>query len=510
LIVLQNDAGQDPTVPDSAIQLQDAVLNDAYSPARIQFTYTIQRFNQSILRYRTILYGPCNRADVLNGVVDIGCLSPLTGWDGGSVMCTNANCDPTCSDYNNMLNRPTECTCVCVPEYFNCVPQMLGNQFCNPECNFLQYNWDGGDCCPTNTTSNDAIERSLACKDPNHPLRNWMDTFDLYFFLNLDSTKHINVVPIPGDVFADMGDAKTPNDPSFFTNQGGILLNTRSLAFGVFLANGRTGLTLVQKMGNVLGLLNTDAGSTGLLLPGTTKSGVCRDVCYEQQPLLSQLGSDTTGDLVNDTRPTPRNDRCRDPVPCSPNGEPVFCTDCQTNPWLSTPFNNYMSATTDSCPKDWTTQQMGRMYCYVDLFLRRRYLASGDGSPGPVLFAPTLSDFHGAIRVDWSKSIPFETGTTAPPSTYIWYLERQPAFGSGIIQVLGDTIYLDKTVAVRTQYIYRVRLVIAGQLSAWSPWSAPLALPRVCNCRPWDLSAVKAVDALRSSGGCSKNPLVQN
>eukprot|EP01098_Paradermamoeba_levis_P014061 TRINITY_DN659_c0_g1_i4.p1 TRINITY_DN659_c0_g1~~TRINITY_DN659_c0_g1_i4.p1 ORF type:complete len:659 (-),score=178.30 TRINITY_DN659_c0_g1_i4:117-2027(-) len=503
VVVLSADDGSDATASDLQIQQQHAILVDAYSPARVSFTYTVQRFQQSILRYRTILGGPCSRQDVKDANVSLGCLSPLTGWDGGSVMCKSATCDPTCSTYDEVVNRPTECPCVCVPEYFNCVPQMIANRYCNPECNFAQWNWDGGDCCPNATdVTNSDIFKNMTCRDPDHVLRNWMDSYDLYFFLNLDSTSTINVVLIPGDDGDHLGYATSPNDPAYFTREGGIILNTNRKAYGVYLSDGFTGVTLVHMMGHVLGLLHTHAGVTDLLYPPYTKSDVCRDACYEEQPLLSQRGSDTTGDLINDTRPTPANTRCRDPLACSPKGEPVFCTDCQTQPWLSTPYNNYMGFATDSCPKDFTPQQLGRMYCYVDLFLRRKYLSSGDASPGPILYAPMLSDSRGSIKVDWSGSFPFETGTTDSPSTFTWYLERNPPL-ENTIQVVGTTFYLDRKITARVPYRWRVRLVIKGQLSAWSPWSEPLALARVCNCRPWDLNAVKEIDAIRSKGLCN-------
>jgi len=509
LVILHADDGSDPTATDDQIQLQHAVLNDAFKSSNIQFTYTIQRIKSSALRYKIVLRDSCTRQQVTDNVTTPGCVSAFTGWDNGRALCSNSNCDPSCTSYDDLLDRPNACPCICARDVFSCSSSNVGNGFCNPECNYAKFNYDGGDCCPAAGSSNSAINKNFTCREPSNSLRNWIDADDFYFFLNLDSTSHINVVVGNGDDNTISGWGVGPNSDSFFTSSGGIFLNSRLHGFGVYLSEGKIGLSFVHMMGHVLGLLDVHAGTHDLELTENSKQAACRHPCYEEQPLLSQEGSSTTGDLINDTRPTPYNTLCRDPFPCSPGGN-SFCSDCQDGPWLSTPYNNYMAASGDSCPKIFTRQQVGRMYCYADQFLRPYWQGATSAPtsppPTPEKYSPVASESQNAILVDWSGVLPnyFGADTKLVASDFTWLVMREPAFVHPV-QVTGSS-YQDINVLPHTAYRYRVQLILdSGILGAWSPWSNVVNLAKLCTCRHYSLSAIIQADRLRSCEVCGKS-----
>jgi hypothetical protein len=329
--------------------------------------------------------------------------------------------------------------------------------------------------------------------------------------LNLDSTNQLNVVVAPGDENSEMGWGVGPNDNRFFTSSGGVFLNSRLHAFGVYVSEGKTGLTFVHMVGHVLGLLDVHAGSDSLLISEGSKSGACRHPCYEEQPLLSQAGSSTTGDLVNDTRPTPYNTLCRDPLACGVDHN-SFCSDCQDAPWLSTPFNNFMAASGDSCPKMFTRQQMGRMYCYADQFLRPYWQGATSSpttaAPTPQPNAPVASEAHNGIMVDWSNVLKnfYGPATTLKASDFSWKVDREPAF-QNLVQVSGAN-YLDRDILPSVMYRYRVQLILeTGVLSNWSPWSNSVSLTKLCTCRRYNLANIAKADLLRKCEVCGKNRL---
>jgi hypothetical protein len=78
-----------------------------------------------------------------------------------------------------------------------------------------------------------------------------------------------------------------------------------------------------HEMGHALGLWHTHHGVSEVW---------CDDPCYEVQPETAMgNSSDYTGDLCSDTRPTPTNYFCGDPV--------SGARDCRTNnTWVNTPF----------------------------------------------------------------------------------------------------------------------------------------------------------------------------
>jgi hypothetical protein len=391
----------------------------------------------------------------------------------------------------------------------------VGNGVCDSECNFAQFKWDGGDCCPLPGTPSSGIRKDFACRDPDNALRNWYDSSDLYFFLDLDSSNTINVVVAPGDENSELGWGVGPNSDSFFTREGGIFLNSRMKGFGVFVEDGKTGLTFVHMMGHVLGLLDVSAGSDSLLLSEGSKSAACRHPCYESQPALSEPGSSDKGDLINDTRPTSYNTLCRDPPACGVDHS-TFCSDCQDSSWLSTPFNNYMAATGDSCPKSFTLQQRGRLYCYADQFLRPYWQGATSAPttepPSPKANAPVAQIAHNAISVDWSDVLPnffagVQTQVQLKASNFNWLVQREPAFANAV-EVSGDN-FLDKDILPQTSYRYRVQLILDNNmLSNWSPWSNTVVVTSMCACRKYNLENIAKADLLRKCEVCGKSPVL--
>lgn len=119
---------------------------------------------------------------------------------------------------------------------------------------------------------------------------------------------------------------------------GGIILQPHR--FGV---PGQLG-HLIHEIGHILGLWHVHHGVTEV---------ACDDPCFEETASLE------TGDLVADTPPSPRNDKCE-----VGNGQ---FTCGRFRSFLDAPVKNYMSYSLGGCSDHFTPQQVARMHCYIDL-----------------------------------------------------------------------------------------------------------------------------------------------
>ncbi len=126
-----------------------------------------------------------------------------------------------------------------------------------------------------------------------------------------------------------------PWDPNSLTNAGGIIIDD-----SYFDA---TNEVLTHEVGHCIGLWHTHHG--------VSEVGTCSD-CYESPP-----GNNTSGDFCSDTHPTPTeaNGDCDGYGGTDP---------CSGQAWSSQP-QNYMGYAGPACWDTFTSQQAGRMHCWI-------------------------------------------------------------------------------------------------------------------------------------------------
>ncbi len=104
------------------------------------------------------------------------------------------------------------------------------------------------------------------------------------------------------------------------------------------------GNLFTHEVGHVLGLYHTQRGVSEVTVCGP---------CYEH---AGGFGGDELGDLCSDTDPSPIN------FTCSPPGGTDACTGL---PWGPTMIQNFMGYAHPSCTSEFSTQQSGRLNCWL-------------------------------------------------------------------------------------------------------------------------------------------------
>lgn len=322
-IIAQN-GGVNPLISEREAQMQIQIINKAFYPYNISFSANIEIFPSTFLFDRKVLPF-CAPPMVGDGVCQIFCNVTDTGFDGGD--------------------------CVNILEKFPCNQSQRGDGTCNEECNFYQYNWDNGDCClPGGSVS--------TCRDPKSPLKVWIDQSTVKSVVQVNGTQSFNIYIARYEDIAQcpfcLADSTMPwtLSPHDVTQQGSLF---NYLVFGG-LESMFKGQVAIHELGHTFGLWHVFNGAeTGM---------GCQNPCYEgKQYPLSQNGSMLIGDLCADTRPSPMNPMCMDPP-----GQ-----DCSGQAWFNTPIHNYMGFTfamDPSCVNQFSPQQVGRMRCYIDRYLR--------------------------------------------------------------------------------------------------------------------------------------------
>jgi hypothetical protein len=194
------------------------------------------------------------------------------------------------------------------------------------------------------------------------------DAMKAAYAVKPDSQCNIYVVSvnIGGTVYSF---ATFPWDPDALTAYGGIVMNRTQ--FPPYENH-----TMTHEMGHCLGLWHPHHG-----VDEVTQCSAC----YE----AATHASDLTGDLCSDTPPTPTNYNCSGPGGSDP---------CNGFLWGVTDVSNYMGYGPNSCINHFTTQQSGRIACWMN-----------------------------AELVPWMSGVRFDADTTFGPAPFAVAFQGQSA-----------------------------------------------------------------------------------
>lgn len=223
--------------------------------------------------------------------------------------------------------------------------------------------------------------------------------------------------------------------------RGGVVMDDNYFGAGTPLAS-----IFTHEVGHCLGLWH--------VFHGVDEVPFCDD-CYEKAGDPPEL-RDVTGDLCSDTNPTPKNtNNCFDPL------EPDACSG---NPWLDTPYLNYMSYA-HTCPDQFTAQQAGRMHCWTnDVLTGWLVPLPPPNTPG----TPTVTGQGGGqVLIAWADNSNNETG---------FEVERQKKSGkkwngTQLVATVGANVTSVTDVPGSGTFRYHVRAYNAHGDSAWSGWT---------------------------------------
>ncbi|XP_036452168.1 pappalysin-2 isoform X1 [Colossoma macropomum] len=335
------DDGSHPTVSQQQIQQQHKALEEAFQPYNLTLELSVLTVHNSSLQRRFILSN-CHIAKVGNRHCDHECDHPVTGHDGGDCL-----------------------------RLGTCYNWMRGDGVCNPECNGIHYDYDDGDCCDPQVT-----DVTRTCFDPESLERAYLSVKELKELLHLSSSDTLNVFFANNSAREELAGAATwPWAKEALTHQGGMILNPSY--FGtVGYSN-----TMIHEMGHIFGLYH--------VFKGVSERESCDDPCQETTASME------TGDFCADTAPTPKSKACRDP-------DPVNDT-CGLTYYHDTPYKNYMSYTDDNCTNHFTSHQVARMHCYIDLVYKNWVQ---DRKPTPVPLAPmVIGQDADSVSIHWLHPI---------------------------------------------------------------------------------------------------------
>ncbi|XP_067108655.1 pappalysin-2 [Osmerus mordax] len=334
-----NDDGSNPTVSETQIHQQHRALVEAFRPYNITLELSTHAVRNSSLRQRFILSN-CRISKIGNGHCDPECDHPLTGHDGGD--CQRLGLGP-------------------------CYEWKKQDGVCNMECNNNRDHYDEGDCCDPEVT--DVLK---TCFDGESPDRAYMSVKELKEVLHLGSADTLNVFFANNSAREELAGAATwPWAKEALSHQGGMVLNPAY--FGTVGHNN----TMIHEMGHIFGLYH--------VFKGVSERESCDDPCQETTPSME------TGDLCEDTAPTPKSKSCHDPG--------VVNDTCGVTFYRDTPYKNYMSYTDDNCTNHFTPNQVARMHCYIDL-VYQNWLK--ERRPTPIPLPPmVIGQSSDSVSINW-------------------------------------------------------------------------------------------------------------
>uniref|UniRef100_A0AC34F1E7 Pappalysin-1 n=1 Tax=Panagrolaimus sp. ES5 TaxID=591445 RepID=A0AC34F1E7_9BILA len=339
LVVVSNDDGTNSIISQNQIDLQHSALNEAFRPYNITFALNITRIQRSDLRNKVLIFG-CASANVGDGICQKECQNEITGDDGG-------DCSPT--NYNS-----------------KCHTQMIRNGKCDSECNIQKFDFDGGDCCLFQGTEG-------SCIDPKSPYRRYMTPHEYKQAIKLPNFPSLVVYFANWPFESLVGLSTFPWESEATSPSGGIIIQPHR--FGI---SGQMG-HFIHEIGHALGLWHVHHGITEV---------ACDDPCFEESASLEK------GDLVADTAPTPKNDKCE-----ATNMHQFSCGKFRS--FFDAPVKNYMSYSLGGCSDHFTPQQAARMHCYIDLKYSGWQRLTMKSSNNHITVKPRILPKNGNLTLWW-------------------------------------------------------------------------------------------------------------
>ncbi len=236
---------------------------------------------------------------------------------------------------------------------------------------------------------------------------------------NVDPARNLNMYVFEADGFDAtlLGAGYFPSDPNATGAPGGFFCDNDAFGAGE--------RTATHEIGHNFGVFHPHYGVSDM---ENNYGDHCSVACAEYAG-RSAADGDTTGDLCSDTPPTPRNFACGPPQddPGTPENEAI--DPCNSIPWGTTDYTNFMGYADDDCINHFTPQQMGLMHGWINNVLSGWLVGTNTADP-PVVTLPGNTDTATITGTGFAVSFskPMNPATTqaafrfapALTGTYAW------------------------------------------------------------------------------------------
>lgn len=237
-------------------------------------------------------------------------------------------------------------------------------------------------------------------------------------------------------------------------------------------ASDSTGATTAHEVGHSLGLLHTHQGvnfESNLL--NYCASGGEEPSCYAS---AYEGNSYYFSDFLADTAAVPNLNAVRNGTSGSPANSfntascttgSSFPTDCNGNefPDSDRSVKNIMSYTVNSCRTRFSSEQIGRMHCFVDRYADNSRRAEPQSQRPLMVTVPTFYN-QSCVQVQWLPPLDFlransRGSSLVAPSSVQYVLTRTPGFSGGD-KVFSSNVYrfLDNDLGGASPYDFSYRV----------------------------------------------------